>query len=487
MQHRVVSVRRLSQIVETLQQRKAAFRLAHYNQKPVHLKQMAFHQCLKRNRWVFGGNRTGKTECGAVEAVWFARGNHPFRPLNAPTVGWVVSPTLEVQRDVAQQKILNYLDPSWITQVVMRKGSQGNPAGGIIDYIMIQSVHGGQSRIGFKSADQGRGSFQGTALDWVWFDEEPPEDVYRECAMRVLDRAGELWGTMTPLRGLTWVYEEIEQNRHNDPEVWHLRMTWADNPFLRPAEVARLEAVMDETVRQTRRDGRFAAGSGLVYPEFDEALHVIPPFPVPESWHDRIAIDPGLVNPLSAHWYACDGEGTVYIIAEHYQAEWTVEQHAAHILAQCQALNWPRDAKGRVRALFDPAVAQRTLASERSTADLFLDHGIMAETRVSKDRWAGIQRVREYLRPRPAPDTTAWPNGKPRLLVFNTCTQLIREIRGYRYVPGGEVPVKKNDHAMDELRYYLMARPEPASEETAAKNAVLLDKERLMRKGRGAG
>lgn len=35
-----------------------------------HKKQLAFHKCKKRNRWVFGGNRSGKTECGAVEAIW---------------------------------------------------------------------------------------------------------------------------------------------------------------------------------------------------------------------------------------------------------------------------------------------------------------------------------------------------------------------------------------------------------------------------------
>ncbi|MBO7390342.1 MAG: hypothetical protein J6U39_02750, partial [Clostridia bacterium] len=54
-------------------------KLARYNRDKVHAKQMEFHKCGKRNRWVFGGNRSGKTECGAVEAVWWIRGIHPFR------------------------------------------------------------------------------------------------------------------------------------------------------------------------------------------------------------------------------------------------------------------------------------------------------------------------------------------------------------------------------------------------------------------------
>ena len=53
--------------------------LTNYNKDVVHQKQMEFHRSQKRNRWVFGGNRSGKTECGAVECVWLARGIHPFR------------------------------------------------------------------------------------------------------------------------------------------------------------------------------------------------------------------------------------------------------------------------------------------------------------------------------------------------------------------------------------------------------------------------
>ena len=51
------------------------FTLLNYNTgKIVHQKQLDFHKNPKRNRWVFGSNRTGKTECGAVETIWMARG-----------------------------------------------------------------------------------------------------------------------------------------------------------------------------------------------------------------------------------------------------------------------------------------------------------------------------------------------------------------------------------------------------------------------------
>lgn len=103
-------------------------KLARYNSGEIkHEKQLAFHKCIKRNRWVFGGNRSGKTECGAVEVIWLARGIHPFKE-NKPNVsGWVVSLTSKVQKEVAQDKILSYLDSSWIEDIVMSSGKKNQP------------------------------------------------------------------------------------------------------------------------------------------------------------------------------------------------------------------------------------------------------------------------------------------------------------------------------------------------------------------------
>ena len=192
----------------------------------VHNKQLEFHKNMHKNRWVFGGNRSGKTECGAVETVWLARGNHPYRKVEGDTCGWVVSLSTQVQRDVAQKKILHYLNKDWIEDIIMLSGKKSACEYGVIDTILVKNIFGGISKIGLKSCDQGREKFQGTSLDYVWFDEEPPLDIYTECKMRVLDKAGILYGTMTPLKGLTWVYEQIYLNNNNDPDVWYEQMEW---------------------------------------------------------------------------------------------------------------------------------------------------------------------------------------------------------------------------------------------------------------------
>ena len=100
---------KINLIDKELQKRKAGDKLSAYNTgEIVHQKQLDFHKCQKKNRWVFGGNRSGKTECGAVETIWLARGIHPYRQNKKDVECWVVSLSTQVQRDVAQAKILSY-------------------------------------------------------------------------------------------------------------------------------------------------------------------------------------------------------------------------------------------------------------------------------------------------------------------------------------------------------------------------------------------
>lgn len=128
---------------EQLRRRKNNRVLTYNSGEKVHLKQLEFHKCLKKNRWVFGGNRSGKTECGAVEAVYMARGIHPYRQNKDNVFGWVVSLSQQVQRDVAQSKILEYLNPDWIEDVAMLSGKKDSLKYGVIDQIRIRNVFGG--------------------------------------------------------------------------------------------------------------------------------------------------------------------------------------------------------------------------------------------------------------------------------------------------------------------------------------------------------
>ena len=122
-------------------------------------------------------------------------------------------------------------------------------------------------------------------------------------------------------------------------------------------------------------------------------------------------------------------------------------------------------------ALIDSAANQRTLAGVKSVSELFYERGINVNANVNKDLFAGIARVKSYL---------LGGGGGQRLYIFSNCVNLIREIKGY-FWGSGDVPRKRDDHALDELRYYLMTKPKgdpPAKPLTD----VQRDKQKLMRR-----
>lgn len=446
--------------------------LLRYNKgKKVHKKQLDFHKCNKKNRWVFGGNRTGKTECGAVETIWLLRGIHPYKQNKDNVNGWAVSLSTQVQRDVAQSKILHYLNPDWISDIVMLSGKKENPASGVIDKIYIKNIFGGVSCLGFKSCDQGREKFQATSLDFVWFDEEPPYDIYLECKMRVLDRCGEIFGTMTPLKGLTWVYNEIYLNSKKDDEVWYQNISWQDNPFLNQEEIKKLQSEMSAQELDARCHGKFTFSGGVVYDNFDETQNVVEPFEIPPEYQDNISIDPGFRNALSCHFYARDYDGNIFVVAEHYAQNQTIEYHANAIKQIAERLGWKKNPDGKLTALIDSAGLQKTLASQKSVVDLFYENGILTNPKVKKDLLVGIQKVKKYI---------CNVNGERRLFIFKNCPNLIREIKSY-FWGDDDVPIKKDDHCLDELRYYIMSINDNL-ESNSAQPVLLSFKDKLSKR-----
>ena len=424
--------------------------LDNYLKKNRHEKQMAFHADASWNRWLFGGNRTGKTEAGAVEAVMWALGCHPTRKITGATEGWVVSLSTRFGRDVAQRKILKYLDKELIIETVMLSGRKASAERGVIDYILVRNRFGTESKIGFKSCDQGREKFQGEGLDWVWFDEEPPEDIYEECLLRTLDKPGScIWGTMTPLKGKSWVYERIYLKAgfgdkggvsdDVDSGISCVFMSWEDNPYLSSTEVKKMQATLSATALESRKYGRFMDGTGMVFCEVHDD-NIVDPFDVPAEWTRAISIDPGFTNPCAVLWIAVDPDDNIYVVADYAVAEQTVPYHVREIKKVNAELGFADS------VIIDSAALARTLGSAESVVEQFEREGIHVDTRVNKDVFAGIMRMKALFHD---------ANGNRKLFVFRSCVHLIKELRTYWW-GRDERPVKKDDHCLDALRYFVM-------------------------------
>lgn len=165
-----------------------------------------------QERGVIAANRVGKTwGIGGYESALHLTGLYPDwwpgKRFASPVDWWVAGDTGETTRDITQ---LALMGPSgeYGTGLIPGDCLIGEPTHrrGIseaVDTVRVRHKTGGVSTLAFKSYDQGRKKFQGTAKHGIWLDEEPPEDVYSECMARLMTTGGIMLCTFTPLEGLS--------------------------------------------------------------------------------------------------------------------------------------------------------------------------------------------------------------------------------------------------------------------------------------------
>lgn len=172
---------------------------------------------IHRERLFMAANRVGKSLAGAYEATCHLTGQYPTwwkgKRFAYPTDGWVAGDTGQTTRDILQVALTGYpsgplgtgmIPAHLITQTRRRSGIPD-----AFDTVRVKHISGGESIVGFKSYDQGRRSFQGTGKDFVWLDEECPQDVYNECLVRTMTTHGVVYVTFTPLSGMTQFIQDF--------------------------------------------------------------------------------------------------------------------------------------------------------------------------------------------------------------------------------------------------------------------------------------
>ena len=167
---------------------------------------------LHTERAAIAANRVGKTwGIGGYETALHLTGLYPAwwvgRRFDHPLEAWACGDTSQTTRDIVQHALLGPIG-SLGEGLIPQANIVGQPTGktgmtGAIDTARITHASGGTSVLGFKSYDQKRQSFQGTAKHVVWLDEECPMDVYSECLLRTLTTQGLVICTFTPLLGLS--------------------------------------------------------------------------------------------------------------------------------------------------------------------------------------------------------------------------------------------------------------------------------------------
>jgi phage terminase large subunit-like protein len=422
-----------------------------------HEKQREFHESTATVTQYIGGNRSGKTTGGVAEDIWYAKGEHPYKRIpEAPNAMRVCASDFNVGLgQVLLPELARWCPPSLLKNGSWEDSYKKEPP----------ELHfANRSFIEFKSYEQALVKFAGTSRDLIHHDEEPPQDIYKENLMRIIDCNGRMTLTMTPVEGMTWTYDQIyhkgkpEDESVEPDKMYHIiEADMLDNPYIGEVEAQLVLSGLDPDELKARKAGKYVMIGGLIYPGFNQNMHVIDDFQVPANWNIYASMDHGLSNPTAWLWHTVDPIGRIITFAEHYANEMTIDEHAvAYHKMNEQLQRYPEYNVG------DPSIKNRNAVSMTSVQQEYIKNGIFIILG-NNDVMAGINRVRTYQKP--------GKDGKPMWLVTKNCPKLIWETSRYRKKKyanskiaaehnAPEEPIDRDNHALDAVRYFMMSRPD---------------------------
>lgn len=320
-------------ILEEIKKRRAEHWLLGYKPYP---KQKLFHAkgSTYRERLFRAGNQLGKTLSGAAEVAIHLCGEYPTwwegKRFDRPVRWMAGSESAELTRKGVQRLLLGTPEDrnAWGTGAIpkaclvtwsMRSGVADAVASITVKHF-TNGACDGNSTIQFASYDQGRTKWQADTLDGVWFDEEPPLDVYSEGITRTNTTMGPVILTMTPLFGMSEVVRRFMTNPTEDRA--DIVMTIDDALHYTVKERERIIASYPAHEQEARTKGYPSMGSGRIF-AVSESIITCAPFAIPDHWAQVIGIDFGHDHPTAACKLAWDRDNDVTYITHVYKRRGT--------------------------------------------------------------------------------------------------------------------------------------------------------------------
>lgn len=257
-----------------------------------------------------------------------------------------------------------------------------------------------------------------------------------------------------------WIYQRqagggmtFMESRHEDNPAYYNAdgtMTPAGAAYL--AKLDKLTGVRYQRLRK----GLWVAAEGLIYEDWNPALHLVDALPPgSEDWTRWWSIDFGYTNPFVLQCWAEDPDGRLWLYREIVHTGRLVEDHVRQIMSIVRPNGEWIEPRPR-------AVVCDHDAEDRAT---FERHAGMRTLPAIKDVRPGIQAFQARLRKA--------GDGLPRVFVVRSCVVerdpamvdaakpigLAEEITGYVWAkavdgkPAKEEPEKRDDHSCDPARY----------------------------------
>lgn len=284
----------------------------------------------------------------------------------------------------------------------------------------------------FGGRDESSASLiQGMTLAGVLLDEAAlmPRSFVEQALARCSVEGSKFYFSCNPSHPGHWFYREWIC-KAAERRALYLHFTMEDNPSLSPAMRQRYASLYSGSFYQRFVLGRWSAAQGAVYPMFSPQRHVVERAPACERYY--ISCDYGIQNPASFGLWGYR-DGIWYRAAEYYhdgraQGQRTDEEHYRAL----ETLAGPHPVQAVV---VDPSAA--------SFIECIRRHGRFLAIPAQNQLLDGIRRVAVALQ-------------TGRLRFAAGCSDILREFSLYHWQEDdSDLPAKENDHAMDDLRYFV--------------------------------
>ncbi|MDA3832966.1 MAG: hypothetical protein PF495_06175 [Spirochaetales bacterium] len=294
---------------------------------------------------------------------------------------------------------------------------------------------------GAKKTQVGAGSLESATAKAAWLDECGLDDFTLEAWEAILRRLslfqGRILGTTT-LYNLGWMKREVyDAWERGDPNFDVISFESIQNPAFPLAEFERVQVTMPPWKFNMLYRGRYDRPAGMIYHDFDTALHIVEPFQIPLEWPRYVGIDPGPIH-FATVWLAEDvSRRALYLYRETLEGNLTSRQHAeraAQLAKNERVVSWSGGAK-----------SERQFRQDwHDVAGLDVQEPPIPEVEV------GIDRVIQLLK-------------EKRIFIFSSCRGILYELSIYsrKIGPDGEpteeILNKQKFHRLDALRYAVLA------------------------------
>ena len=323
---------------------------------------------------------------------------------------------------------------------------------------------GAKLEFGFLERDADVYRYQGQAYSWIGFDEITHLNTefswnYLASRLRTTDPEIQTYMRCTANpggAGATWVKKRyVNPSEPNESFVGKDGLTrkfiparLEDNPYLsKDGRYEQMLKALPEVQRRQLLEGNWDITEGAAFTEFDVMVHVVTPFEIPIGWERLKGIDYGYASESSCIWGCVDpSDGTLIIYRELYRKGLTGEMLAQMIT------NMELEDPYSVQGVLDTAAWNRTGTTGPTVGETLQRAGHKLR-RADKNRIQGKIQIHEYLR--------VQPSGRPKIQIFNSCPNLIRELQSIPLDKSNpeDVDTHAPDHAYDALRYLIMSRP----------------------------